>query len=119
MKIYLLIITSILLVSSNVKAQDKFICSSFYAKSKAEKVRHYPGSRDKFKHCSVSCMLTLKCGSLDSFSIGVIKEIFDLLGMGTAEVDDIKANMEGINLAKKKIATDDDECMIECGVIYP
>nr|BDT29432.1 hypothetical protein BHI3_28980 [Bacteriovorax sp. HI3] len=98
--------------------EENFICSAFYVKPLVAKV-NAPNARDKFKHCSVSCMLTLRCGTLDAYSAGLLKELLDMMGMGNPETADIRANVAGITFAKNKEATNDEECMSLCGKLYP
>ena len=74
---------------------------------------------DKNRHCSVSCMLTLKCYAGEVFTIGVLKEIQDLFGPGEADGKDIKADVLGIELAQKKAATTDQSCLKQCDLYYP
>ena len=109
-----------LITTSQVHAneEENFVCSAFYVKSLAAKV-NAPNARDKFKHCSVSCMLTLRCGGIDTYSAGLLKELLDMMGMGNPEMADIHANVTGINFAKNKEATNDEECMNLCGKSFP
>lgn len=108
------------IVSTNLFASvdDKLFCSAFYVKELAAKV-NTPDANDKFKHCSVSCMLTLRCGSIDAYSAGLLKELLDMMGMGNPESADIRANLAGISFAKNKEAKSDDECMGLCFELYP
>ena len=69
---------------------------------------------DKFKHCAVSCYLTLRCPARQVRAVGVLKEFRDLLGYGNAEIADIKADFYGVKLAKKKIALHDEDCSRIC-----
>lgn len=46
-------------------------------------------------------------------------ELLDMMGMGNPETADIRANVVGIAFAKKKEATNDEECMDLCGILYP
>ena len=69
---------------------------------------------DKFKHCAVSCYLTLRCKAGQVRAVGVLKEFRDVLGYGNAEIADIKANFYGVKLAKKKIALHDEDCSRIC-----
>lgn len=107
----------ILSFSSFANEEENFLCSAYYVKEIAAKVEA-PASRDKYKHCSVSCMLTLRCGTLDPYSAGLLKEVLDMMGMGHPEMDDVRANVAGIKLARTKTATTDDECMLACGKLY-
>jgi hypothetical protein len=69
---------------------------------------------DKFKHCAVSCYLTLRCSAIQVRAVGVLKEFRDLLGYGNAEIADIEADFYGVKLAKKKIARHDEDCSRIC-----
>ncbi|TDP55201.1 hypothetical protein C8D79_0246 [Bacteriovorax stolpii] len=115
------LISLLLLLNSSASfanEEENFVCSAFYVKPLVAKV-NAPNARDKFKHCSVSCMLTLRCGTLDAYSAGLLKELLDMMGMGNPETADIRANVAGITFAKKKEATNDEECMDLCGKLYP
>ena len=103
--------------SSFASSEESFLCSAYYAKSIARNVDSSEYS-DKYKHCAVSCMLTLRCGAIDTYQTGLLKEVLDLLGMGHPEMDDIKANVTGIKLVTSKKARTDNECLIKCGEIY-
>lgn len=94
------------------------ICSTLFVssvKTKAEKM----GSYDKFKHCAVSCMLTLRCPASDVLEIGILKELADVFGPGNAEMDDLEADFKGVDLVLQKKATNDDQCSSKCDKIYP
>lgn len=112
-----LFLTSPLALAQESKNYDKMICSAFYVKELSQVVER-ENRNDKFKHCALSCMLTLRCGSYDAFSIGLLKEFLDLLGMGTPEIDDLKANRYGIKLVNSKEAANDDECLNLCSLRY-
>lgn len=99
-------------------SDEKFICSAIYARGVIKKV-DIPRAGDKFKHCAVSCMLTLRCGGTDAFTLGLIKEVLDLMGFGEAEWEDIDANLVGIEFAEDDIALSDDDCIRECRVDFP
>ena len=103
---------------SYASEEENFICSAFFVKSLSVKV-NTPDVSDKYKHCSVSCMLTLRCGSLDTYSAGLLKELLDMMGMGNPEMNDIRANVTGIKLVKEKQVSNDEECMNACGGLYP
>lgn len=97
--------------------EENFICSALYVKSLSTKV-NVPNVSDKYKHCSVSCMLTLRCGGLDTYSAGLLKELLDMMGMGNPEMNDIHANVAGIKLVKEKRVSDDGECMNACFELF-
>lgn len=81
--------------------------------------QQYYNTYDKFKHCAVSCYLSLRCGKGQVGLIGILKEVRDAFGYGNAEIADIRADFYGIKLARKKIATSDELCGIKCDARYP
>lgn len=107
----------ILSLSSFANEEEHFLCSAYYVKDITAKIEA-PASRDKFKHCSASCMLVLRCGTIDPYSAGLLKELLDMMGMGNPEMADIRANVTGIKLARNKTATTDNQCLLECGKYY-
>jgi hypothetical protein len=73
---------------------------------------------DKNRHCSVSCMLALKCNDQEVMLIGLLKEIKDFFGAGTADQEDLKADAFGISLASKGAAITDAQCLSQCDLYY-
>jgi hypothetical protein len=116
------IITLFLVIASfSVLAEEKKtipICSLYYA-SAVKKVVEANGHFDKFKHCSVSCMLTLRCPASDVLEIGILKELADVVGPGNAEMADLRADYKGVDLAASGKAKTDKTCMEQCHMIYP
>ena len=53
------------------------LCSAFHFKS--VKAKLLESNNDKYMHCAVSCMLARRCGALDSYQIGILKEVWDCL----------------------------------------
>jgi hypothetical protein len=105
-------------ISLNLYSSEKvLICPLFYLNSVQKKVES-SGQYDKFKHCGVSCLLTLRCPSTDVFELGVLKEIIDIAGPGNAELADLEADLKGIKIAHKKKMTD-SKCLIECHLSFP
>lgn len=88
------------------------VCSLYYAKT--VKAKLLKSDNDKYKHCAVSCMLANRCGSLDAFSIGALKEVWDLFTPGDADIKDLKADLIGVNFSWHKIAVNDKECNQRC-----
>ncbi len=110
-----LIITLLLMTSAPAMAEDKLACSLYHAflyKNEVQKLEN-----DKQMHCSMSCLIARKCKTLEVVAIGFIKEFVDALGYGTPDPADIKANLEGITLAKKGIS--ERGCYSSCKEIYP
>ena len=79
-----------------------------------------PGRPDKFKHCSLSCVMTLYCGPIGSFEVGALKELYDALGFGDPDVEDLRADLKGIQ-AGLKIGWlgDRGKCYRACGALFP
>lgn len=118
MMISMFIIFSLLLsLSSPAHAEAKFICSALVGRDFYRELKPMQIS-DKTKHCALSCYLGLRCGSLESFHVGVIKEIMDLFGAGQAEWADLRANQQGITLARSRRARNQAQCLSECKLIY-
>lgn len=69
---------------------------------------------DKFKHCAVSCYLSLRCSRPQVKMLGVLKEVYDLFGPGHAEIADIKADFYGVKFVKKQIVHSDEDCANRC-----
>jgi len=78
-------------------------------------VNHY----DKFKHCAVSCYLSLRCPRREVLAVGVMKEFYDAMGYGNAEIADLIADLKGIRLVKKNQAKHDSDCVQLCDQMYP
>ena len=98
-------------------AEEKFICSALVGRSFYQELKPLPVS-DKTKHCALSCYLALRCGALESFNVGLVKEILDLLGAGNPEVADLRANQQGITMALSGRARSKAQCRRECKTIY-
>ena len=98
-------------------ADSKFLCSAWTGRDFYQDLKSLEIS-DKTKHCALSCYLALRCGSFESFHLGLIKEILDFFGQGQAEWADLQANKQGITLALTRRARNQKECLIECSQIY-
>ena len=94
------------------------ICPAYYYSSVKSTVESN-GTFDKFKHCAVSCLLTLRCSALDVLELGIIKELADVVGPGNAEMNDLRADYYGVSLATSLKAKNDKSCMAQCHVKYP
>jgi hypothetical protein len=108
-----------LIISSTAFAKEEaIVCPIFYYK-KVKKIAEASGSYDKFKHCAVSCLLTLRCPAIDVLHIGILKELGDAVGPGNAEIADLKANSDGVALVTSKKAKTDSACLSSCHKLYP
>jgi len=105
------------LSSPSQAAEEKFLCSAIVGRSFYQELKTLPVS-DKTKHCSLSCYLALRCGAMESFNVGVVKEIIDLFGSGNAEIADLRANQQGITFALSGRARNRAQCLRECKIIY-
>lgn len=114
-----LILISLYLIPVTAQSKQMALCSSLFASAIKAKVEKISSVTDKFKHCAVSCMLTLRCGPSDALSLGVIKEIVDVFGEGNAEWADIEADTIGINLGISRKVKADNHCINECLEYYP
>ena len=96
----------------------EILCSLLNAKRvKAIAISH--STFDKNRHCTVSCMLSLKCGPTEAMTMGILKEIQDLFGPGDADMDDLAADALGVDLAFTRRARKDSQCLEQCDLYYP
>ena len=114
-----LILLFIFLIPTSLLAKESFVICPILYLSSVKKLVEANGQYDKFKHCSVSCILTLKCPAVDVLEIGIIKELVDVIGPGNAELADLKADYQGVKLATSNKSTTDHSCMNSCHKIYP
>jgi hypothetical protein len=105
-------------VQGRLDAQGLF-CSMDYLPDAFRWVDHQGNDYDKFKHCAVSCFLTLRCSSAEVLIVGALKEFKDLFDDGNAEMADLDADRYGIRLVTDQRATYDAECSRQCGSHYP
>lgn len=115
-------ITYILLtlaLSTSLYAKEALIICPMYYYSSVKKTVEANGQFDKYKHCSVSCMLTLRCPAVDVLELGILKELADTIGPGNAEIADLRANYFGVALATGQKVKTDKNCMLQCHLKYP
>lgn len=98
-------------------AKPEIFCSLYHSK-RVIKIAENHSTYDKNRHCTVSCMLTLKCSADEVLLIGTLKEIKDFFGPGEASSEDLKADAFGINLAAKRAARSDTQCLSQCDLYY-
>ena len=99
-------------------ADKSIVCAVTVAKKKAPAVKAR-SAYDKFRHCSLSCIITRLCNPLDAFNIGVLKEAYDVIGPGSAELADLRADMVGIDIGFTREARSDEYCFNGCDKVYP
>ncbi len=125
-----LILASLTLVAPSVAwAEDRAeqasaafpVCGLIVGKAYKSEVEADTTKPDKYKHCALSCVMTLYCGPTDSMSVGIMKEIYDALGFGTPDWKDIEADKVGIKIGMKQISNADfsrDSCYRSCSTVY-
>lgn len=117
MKIVILLSLIFLGLPSGAQARPEFICSLYHAKRVIALASSH-STYDKNRHCSVSCMLALKCVDAEVMMIGYLKEFEDVFTPGDCDVQDLKADAFGISLSAKGAATTDKECLSQCDLYY-
>lgn len=76
-------------------------------------------TKDKFKHCDLSCRITLDCGAIGAWMIGNLKEFADVFGPGEADVRDLVANNRGISIGRSRYTKTYGDCDLGCDRFYP
>lgn len=113
-----LILCGLFLLSFPALAEsNRFLCSLKHAKTIipiAEKHSSY----DKNRHCTVSCMLAIRCNDNEVLLVGILKEVKDFFGPGEADKEDIVADRYGVDLVRYKRAKTDKECLDQCDLRY-
>lgn len=115
MKTILILVT--LFTSTMSFARPEIFCSLYHSK-RVIKIAEKHSTYDKNRHCTVSCMLTLKCAAEEVLLIGTLKEVKDFFGPGEASTEDLKADAFGISLASKGAARTDNQCLSQCDLYY-
>jgi hypothetical protein len=105
------------LISTQALAAPAMVCSLYHSK-RVIAVAKAHSQNDKNRHCTVSCMLALKCNDTEVMMIGLLKEFKDLLGPGDADQEDIEANALGISLSASGAARSDQQCLNQCDLYY-
>jgi len=95
------------------------VCTWDYIDQAKHWVENQQNHYDKFKHCSVSCFLTLRCSSAEVMLVGAAKEFADLFDDGNSELNDLYADRAGIKLVTQGKAHYDADCARQCNSLYP
>jgi hypothetical protein len=117
MKNLILLYGLMLFSFSAVASSQSFICSLNNAK-RVISIAEKHSQNDKNRHCSVSCMLALKCNDAEVMMVGILKEFKDVFGPGDADAADIEADLTGVALASKRAARTDGQCLSQCDLYY-
>lgn len=102
----------------DVISAENFVCSLDHLAEAKRWVESQQNHYDKFKHCSVSCYLTLRCSAAEVMLVGLAKEFEDVFGPGNAEIADLFADRAGIRLVTSGKAQNDAECVQHCNSLY-
>lgn len=116
-----LILSALLLITATFAhakpAPNKFICSLKHSKTVIPIAERH-STFDKNRHCTVSCMLSLRCNSNEVMLVGILKEFKDVFGPGNAERADLIADKYGVDLVRHQRARSDSECLEQCDLRY-
>jgi len=104
-------------VTESARASGLF-CTMDHLSESVRWVENQGVDFDKFKHCAVSCYLTLRCSSVEVLAVGALKEFKDLFDEGNAEVADLQADRFGIALVTNGKADHDRDCARRCEQRY-
>lgn len=82
--------------------------------------KHYKplAKSDKFKHCSVACIIQVACSLFDSITVSVAKEIIDIFTPDDADLKDLDADIHGIYYAIKYDIRSSQICENHCNYKY-
>jgi hypothetical protein len=95
------------------------ICSGFIAYRFRDEVDLF-GKSDKYKHCSLSCVMTLYCGPMGALEVGALKELYDALGFGTPDIEDLRADVQGIKAGLTLgLFQERNRCYQACSTLFP
>ena len=117
--IYRLLVILLLTLPAFAQASDEKItpCAIKNGRAMAKELNEKP-LLHKIKHCTLTCVVTQQCSQYSARSLGYVKEILDLMGMGNAEWDDLVANELGIQFAITDRARNKLECYEQCQLHY-
>lgn len=113
-----------LLLSLGVSAQESYkhiedmVCAVSSANYYKRALEIQTLEVDKFKHCTISCVVGIECGVAPTAILGIAKELYDLLGAGTPELADLLANIRGLRLGQRDTIQNFEDCKEACFNIY-
>lgn len=116
MKILFLILLMSVSLSASAKPK-KLFCAYRNAKIVIPIAERH-STNDKNRHCTVSCMLALRCNDVEVLVAGYLKEFQDVFGPGDADAQDIVADKYGISIVRNNRADVDRECLEQCDLRY-
>ena len=105
------------LITSHASAKPAVFCSLYHSRPVIA-VATAHSQNDKNRHCTVSCMLALKCNDNEVMLVGLLKEFKDVFGPGDADAEDIEADALGVSLASRGSAKTNKQCLAQCDLYY-
>ncbi len=114
----ILILMTVMMVSMNVSAKPKKLFCAYRNAKIVVPIAERHSTYDKNRHCSVSCMLAIRCNDTEVLIAGYLKEFQDVFGPGDADEGDIVANKYGISIVRNNRADNDRECLEQCDLRY-
>ena len=118
-KILLLLIICISSLSASAQSQENLFCAYKAAIKYKDIVKFTNFARDKYRHCTISCIVGIECGVTSMAIVGVAKEIYDVFGPGNAEWKDLLANINGLRFSQRDNINDLSACSNKCKSYYP
>ena len=56
---------------------------------------------------------------VDSIEVGFLKEVYDALGFGDPDVEDLRADMAGTQIGRARDVKKRADCYLACDRVYP
>lgn len=109
----------IMLFSMSAFAKPKKLLCAYRNAKIVVPIAERHSTNDKNRHCTVSCMLALRCNDTEVLIAGYLKEFQDVFGPGDADAQDIVADKFGISIVRNNRADIDQECLEQCDLRYP
>ena len=85
-----------------------------------------PHVYDKYKHCAMSCVISLNCGPAEAWTAAVGKEVKDALThvipskhRGDPSMKDLEADGVGIKFVARGYARSAQDCYAACHKFFP
>lgn len=113
-----LILILLMTVSLSASAKPKKLFCAYRNAKIVVPIAERHSTFDKNRHCTVSCMLALRCNDVEVLVAGYLKEFEDVFGPGDADGQDIIANKYGISIVRNNRADVDRECLEQCDLRY-
>ncbi|EQC45367.1 hypothetical protein [Bacteriovorax sp. Seq25_V] len=114
----LIAILSLTFSLSTLASPENIFCAYESAMKYKDLVEFPELARDKYKHCTISCIVGVECGVTSSAILGMAKEIADIFGAGTPEWEDLLADIVGLRISSRADVYDFVTCSNVCEIYY-